>query len=805
MFSNTHRRILRVFIGSPGDLMEERKIAHDVVRSLNAYITHHLDIQIELIGWEDTRPGSTERPQELINQDLKSCDLFVGLLWNRFGSKPDKESKFDSGFEEEFTLAQNQLEEHAIDDVWLFFKQMTLELQKDPGEQARKVISFKKEVESEFGTLYKTFETTEQWREMFTLLLADYILNKIEPLAKDGESIDKAPTQVPEDEDREESFLSLDFILSKLKDNPAALIDVQHQRAHLYTFSLTQKSSRSSGFLEADEIVSLYHERESIELTSDEKITVIRELMSGVDTKPGWFWIDLTRAEFIDCCRSIALNDNDLSTRVTCFDTLTVIDDPSVFSTLATSIEKSEESDRKRLLEVYIKHPGHADIEFLKTFLGSSDSYVKDLAAQGMIKIVRENQLEKLPDLAFELASDFGLTGWDLKRTISNELPNEELMRFLTLKDDGLRFAALSKCYQAVKTDELRRFCEDKDENIRILAYHTLISRGEQITKQEIDVQQQRAALQRENHRHRSLVNYISGTDYNSKILEWDDVLFEYYKTLDASDVEDIDWISLEKPLAWGAIVATNYDEHKDNLRENLLDRFGRFRAQAVRAWEQKNGRKAPESFEEGGTLDKFIRSRLCKIGLEVLVDHHTSGDIPLVLSFFELPRDEVYRREILKTCTQIIKSYASELNYDDLVNVYNKTDYDLQRDIAKLALSNSGARRLEMVELLLKSDNYQIVKDVLKDSLPSKALVSAEQIVPLLYKDNWSLRITGLEYLMRTKDRKYLLQLLDSYSSGHSFGYYYYDVLCWMDRILYSPKYVTDCLLRGLDNLTTD
>jgi hypothetical protein len=64
------RDVLKIFIGSPGDVQTERKKAREVVDRLNRHFARYLGIYVELRGWEDTLPGSS-RPQQLINEDVR--------------------------------------------------------------------------------------------------------------------------------------------------------------------------------------------------------------------------------------------------------------------------------------------------------------------------------------------------------------------------------------------------------------------------------------------------------------------------------------------------------------------------------------------------------------------------------------------------------------------------------------------------------------------------------------------------------------------------------------------------------------
>ena len=78
----------RVFIASPGGLPEERKAFRDVIQHYNEMDAMERGIVFTPVGWEITL-GGVGRPQSLINEDVKKCDYFVLLLWDRWGSRPD--------------------------------------------------------------------------------------------------------------------------------------------------------------------------------------------------------------------------------------------------------------------------------------------------------------------------------------------------------------------------------------------------------------------------------------------------------------------------------------------------------------------------------------------------------------------------------------------------------------------------------------------------------------------------------------------------------------------------------------------
>lgn len=154
------RKILYAFLASPGDLQDERKAVRDAVAEFNESWADEFGYQIELLGWEDTIAGSG-RPQELINQDVDRCDLFIGLIWKRWGTPPDRDGKFSSGFHEEFERSMARREHSGTPEIALFFKEISDEFMGDPGEDLKRVLEFRKTIIAEKKILFQNFLTIQ--------------------------------------------------------------------------------------------------------------------------------------------------------------------------------------------------------------------------------------------------------------------------------------------------------------------------------------------------------------------------------------------------------------------------------------------------------------------------------------------------------------------------------------------------------------------------------------------------------------------------------------------------------------------
>ena len=150
------RRVLRVFLASPGDLTEERKAIRQVVDEYNESLADHFGYHIELLGWEDTVAGYG-RPQHIINEEVDRCDMFLGMIWKRWGTPPDQDGRFSSGFQEEYERSIARRERSKSPEISLFIKHVPDDLIADPGDDLKRVLEFREKITSEKRLLFQNF------------------------------------------------------------------------------------------------------------------------------------------------------------------------------------------------------------------------------------------------------------------------------------------------------------------------------------------------------------------------------------------------------------------------------------------------------------------------------------------------------------------------------------------------------------------------------------------------------------------------------------------------------------------------
>ena len=137
---------VRLFVASPGDVQRERDSIVRVVTELNNTIGYNLELVIELVRWETHAHPALGRPQGVINAQIGDYDIFVGIMWKRFGTPT---GQADSGTEEEFNLAYEEWKRDDSLRVLFYFSQAKYTLNSvSETEQAAKVLAFKDELKT---------------------------------------------------------------------------------------------------------------------------------------------------------------------------------------------------------------------------------------------------------------------------------------------------------------------------------------------------------------------------------------------------------------------------------------------------------------------------------------------------------------------------------------------------------------------------------------------------------------------------------------------------------------------------------
>lgn len=161
------RKEIRVFISSPGDCDAERDAALRVLEEMNQTIGTRAGLFFQALRWEDLPPG-LGNPQAVIDEQLGTYNVLVGIMWMRFGTPVPGGA--GSGTEHEVRQAMESWSRIGEPRVMFYFKQdAPQDLSKIDAVQLQKVQEFKQRLQSQ--ALVQSFQSTLQFESKLRIHL----------------------------------------------------------------------------------------------------------------------------------------------------------------------------------------------------------------------------------------------------------------------------------------------------------------------------------------------------------------------------------------------------------------------------------------------------------------------------------------------------------------------------------------------------------------------------------------------------------------------------------------------------------
>ena len=169
----------RILISSPGDVPEERAIVSFVVEELRRIVGEIREVELEAVRWETHAwPDVGEDAQAVINREIGEFDVFVGVMWRRFGTPTHRA---DSGTGEEFERAFTTFKKFGRPKIMFYFR-TTPFYSKNRAEltQFGKVIRFRKKLEAD-GVLFWEYDKPIE----FERFVREHLIRQILELARE--------------------------------------------------------------------------------------------------------------------------------------------------------------------------------------------------------------------------------------------------------------------------------------------------------------------------------------------------------------------------------------------------------------------------------------------------------------------------------------------------------------------------------------------------------------------------------------------------------------------------------------------
>ncbi|RYG97914.1 MAG: DUF4062 domain-containing protein [Alphaproteobacteria bacterium] len=450
----TSKKVLSVFLASPGDLIDERRHARDAAEEWNAVNSDRTGWIIDLLGWEDTLPQSG-RPQEIINTEIRRSLLFIGMMNRAWGSPTG--NGFTSGFHEEFELASSLQRENGRPEIALFFKELGAVA--DPGEQLRRVIEFREEVfaSKKFFVKQLSYDLAiwkDEFRKVFHKLVFNYI-DQLDVIKEDDEETGDAAEKPSIDAKGRDGDLirgkmaSLKIVSDILleADNDYEVDPISVIRLRLIASSW-RRPGMNEAYLGTHDANLMYRNGSDTELRETERFGLMESGLFHYSSQnaPLWKWVSNTDKN-LSSIRILALYSSDDAIRISALKILSRCE--IQFGGLEKDFKQEfpeAKTPVKNAMLQYIGEQGSDDLVqlALKEF-EKSDYATVSTASSAIIAAYRRVSLEESIKFVLEknVALSLAAAPDELAGAAAN-LPIRSLESGLTHRDAGMRAFALA-------------------------------------------------------------------------------------------------------------------------------------------------------------------------------------------------------------------------------------------------------------------------------------------------------------------------------------------------------------------------
>ena len=801
------REVLNVFLASPIDVLAERTVAQEVVSRLNKGVGRHFGLHIDLHMWEDIGPGYGD-PQQRINPDVDECDLFIGLLWERWGNPT---AKYSSGFEEEFERAVSRRRSTGRPEIWLVFKAPRAEKLDEPGPELSKVLKFRESLKSSREVHFAQVKNGDAWRGELQNWLLEHVIGQIKVVQLQPVSAPPAPTA-----SRDDSVEATETNVRTAEEVPAQLVQLSNsirevirsgrlefapdEEDHLSEFDISRLHLLSatwmarryaSDFLGTHQVNLLYKHRDRLEATPSESHQLLRTLLhdtSGVI--PGWYWF---RRAFPDGLAEMLLS-------------------------MATKDPNAEL--RVDALELMASAPIAVPRELLASIPLLDEPAVSDAAFKYLGLVGDESALTLIDEAARKMEDDSLDSATEARYRILIRTDPRRAFSQLVSSGDGT-LEDLAGSFESVSSklakDDLLKGAASPLREIRRVSVRELARRGElalelaETLRRDSSIDVKQVALQeivnkRGDPELRELRESLKSSEPLTlsalagglrREIDLSSLQLNYYRTLSTDKLlEIVTWSSIDGAPAYKILATDRYESVSSVLRGDLATGFERIRGRWLEDVTSRLGADYAQELAKGYDKDRlgdFIRRQFTEAALSGLAIHTEPSDVHIAREYLQNRATDtgLLAVKILSKLggeedVAALLSLADEA-WGELKQLALATAIRLSPSPSRLALQMAGTgdteRNRVAFEWLVEQDDSEV-----------QTFFRAQ-----LLDESTDNRMRGIYYLWRKLSPPELERLLGDYPGD---GTYYYDVVTWLDRLLYAPGVLKDMFARELEGL---
>lgn len=158
---------LRVFVSSPNDVEEERSIVEQIIEKVSYTCKESLGVELQCVTWDKFVPQAPNLPaesiQDILNAEIKKCQIFILILWKRYGSKEIGQPKSNTQREAETALDLLKRDRKIM--FLSYFRDIPINY--DAGSQQKGVEAFRDNLQKQ-GIWFKNYPSPSVFQELVT-------------------------------------------------------------------------------------------------------------------------------------------------------------------------------------------------------------------------------------------------------------------------------------------------------------------------------------------------------------------------------------------------------------------------------------------------------------------------------------------------------------------------------------------------------------------------------------------------------------------------------------------------------------
>ena len=808
------RRFVTIFLASPGDLAEERKVAKEIVDDFNSQLADALGYQVELVGWEDTLPG-VGRPQAIINRDLDGCDFFVGMLWKRWGTPPGAKP-YTSGFEEEFERSMARNANEGRPEINLLLKDIGEELLADPGDHLKKVIAFKERVFAEKKLLAGTFSDIRDFEGKFRRCIQGFVISLGN---KDKESgPEKEQTPLTETQNK-----------SATEPGPTTPLTVEGARFLREFLTQAEKASDERPLAAADlarfrllSIIAAVHGNDQQSLGPHDANLLFkartrfafgrRELHGLLNVGlehfkhtnvPLWHWVAALDG-FNKSLLPIISMTGGSDRGVNALKAMRLIAEPLVemeyfgqMEIISTWFSKSSEAAiRVAALEYLGEYGQPSALQYINEEFAKNETQTISEAANAIIGIKLRDDRRAALEALYELQPIV------VKKNLladlfshDAEFDNEILLRGLSNRNILVRkiLVKILQKRRALTPIIAEMLLNDSDAELRYEALQALVASGHRYS-----IEQAKAVLVRKRPAPTSLGFFSMGQTDTEGEAVLDRYSEQVFDGLAVAQLEEEAQSEIFDQNAYFALVRRDFKSHGDDLRKAVANQFvDRFEALLIKMIERHETRV--DLIEKTRSLENFLRGKFTREGLDIICNKLDAVDLQLVRSM--LASESIYYS------AGDLRYLAKFGQWCDIPLVIASLDRPEHGRSSTSILLTEGTAKYEQAARTLFALGKHRLEDLLAAKMPGHLLARIIFMIPnkafkalgdavilsLLQSETEDVRkLASLKYV-RAFSRHRVKPLLEHYMASDP---HYYNVIHWLDFGISVPR---DRMLRAV------